>query len=51
MNNTAECFSTGVFLGLWLDSNDGDTNLGPGSFDGMYTYFASEGHGELYVST
>jgi hypothetical protein len=40
----ARPFSTGVFLGLWLDSHDGDNKLGPGGFDGFYTYFASEEH-------
>jgi len=32
----------GLFLGLWLNRNDGDANLLPGGFDGFYTYFASE---------
>lgn len=30
----------GIFLGLWLEGDDGD-NILSGSFDGSYTYFAS----------
>lgn len=33
----------GVFLGLWLDANDGDSHIAPSQFDGFYTYFASDG--------
>ena len=32
----------GVFLGLWLNSDDGDRLIHPAGFDGFYTYFASE---------
>jgi hypothetical protein len=32
----------GVFLGLWLDASDGQSQLLPGCFDGAYTYFGSE---------
>ncbi|PRW33846.1 glyco endo-alpha-1,2-mannosidase [Chlorella sorokiniana] len=32
----------GVFIGLWLNAGDGDSQLLPGGFDGFYTYFASE---------
>lgn len=32
----------GIFIGLWLNQNDGDAQLLPGGFDGFYTYFASE---------
>lgn len=32
----------GVFIGLWLNPGDGDSQLLPGGFDGFYTYFASE---------
>ncbi len=31
-----------MFLGLWLDANDGQAQLLPACFDGFYTYFASE---------
>lgn len=32
----------GVFIGLWLNAGDGDSQLLPGGFDGAYTYFGSE---------
>ncbi|KAL4436928.1 hypothetical protein ABPG75_004067 [Micractinium tetrahymenae] len=32
----------GIFIGLWLNYNDGDAQLLPGGFDGFYTYFSSE---------
>ncbi|KAL4430585.1 hypothetical protein ABPG77_005825 [Micractinium sp. CCAP 211/92] len=32
----------GIFIGLWLNQNDGEKQLLPGGFDGFYTYFSSE---------
>ncbi|EFN55571.1 hypothetical protein CHLNCDRAFT_134058 [Chlorella variabilis] len=32
----------GLFIGLWLNRDDGDSQLLPGGFDGFYTYFASD---------
>ncbi|GIL86818.1 hypothetical protein Vretimale_15613 [Volvox reticuliferus] len=32
----------GLFLGLWLDKDDGEQHILPAGFDGFYTYFSSD---------
>jgi hypothetical protein len=35
-------WGAGVFIGLWLNSRDGDSHIMRSGFDGFYTYFSSD---------